>query len=306
MPGVNQINGIASYGFDVLPIKLSVKGGAQYFIVGDEDRIDFYTSLYGNVDKNNFYLIAAFNAHSVAEISNDFVSTISAEVATDAPEAEQLYIAIERLGTNPNWSGNPTLQQPIKISLRTSFIFKFFTIEAFANHIHDYVNVVKKPITNKSVMTYENINANIMGINAGVDLKYIESSLSYLYGENLTNSDVLTEINPLSITTSLLAPQFYGIKLSAVHHYENSMKRVVAALNESTSAAWNTIALNVSYSISNLVLNFEVDNLLNHNYTRHLSYTRNPFSSQTKVYDPGRTFRSVSYTHLTLPTNREV
>ena len=295
MPGVNQINGIASYGFDVLPIKLSVKGGAQYFIVGDEDRIDFYTSLYGNVDKNNFYLIAAFNAHSVAEISNDFVSTISAEVATDAPEAEQLYIAIERLGTNPNWSGNPTLQQPIKISLRTSLMYKFLSVEVFANHIHDYVNVVKKPITNKSVMTYENINANIMGINAGVDLKYIESSLSYLYGENLTNSGVLSEINPLSVTTSIRAPQFYGIKLSAVHHYENSMKRVVAALNESTSAAWNTIALNVSYSISNLVLNFEVDNLLNHNYTRHLSYTRNPFSSQTKVYDPGRTFRFTIY-----------
>src|SRR5690606_21561723 len=113
---------------------------------------------------------------------------ISAEVATDAPETEQMFIAIERMGTNPNWSGNPNLKQPVKISFRTSFVYRYFNIEGFANHISNYVNVVKKPITGKAVMTYENINANIMGINTGIDFNFLESNLSFLYGENLTNS----------------------------------------------------------------------------------------------------------------------
>ena len=76
---------------------------------------------------------------------------------------------------------------------------------------------------------------------------------------------------------------------------ENAMKRIDNLLKESASAAWNTVSLNVSYGISNFILNFEVDNILNHNYSRHLSYARNPFASGMKVYDPGRTFRFTIY-----------
>lgn len=295
MPNINQLGGVLSYSLDIMPIRLSVKAGTQYFIIGDEDRIDFYNKLYPEVGANNFYLTAALNANSVAEISKDFISSISAEVATDAPETEQMYIAIERMGTNPNWSGNPNLKQPVKISFRTSFIYKFFNIEGFANHISNYVNVVKKPITGKAVMTYENINANIMGINTGIDFNFLESNLSFLYGENLTNSSALPEISPLAVTTTLSLPEILGLKISATHHYENAMKRIDPLLNESTSAAWNTVSVNLSYNIRNVVLNFEIDNVLNHNYSRHLSYARNPFASGMKVYDPGRSFRFTIY-----------
>ena len=295
MPNINQIGGVLSYRLDIMPVQLSLKAGAQYFIIGDEDRISFYNKLYPEVDANNFYFTAAVNAYSVMEISKDFISSISAEVTTDAPETEQMFIAIERMGTNPNWSGNPNLKQPVKISFRTSFVYKFFNIEGFANHISNYVNVVKKPITGKAVMTYENINANIMGINTGVDFNFLESNLSFLYGENLTNSSALSEISPLAVTTTLFFPEIIGLKMSATHHYENGMKRIDPLLNESTSSAGNTVSVNLSYNISNIVLNFEVDNVLNHNYSRHLSYARNPFASGMKVYDPGRSFRFTIY-----------
>ncbi len=295
MPNVNQFSGVVTHSFDIMPIKLSLKGGAQYFVIGDEERIGFYNLLYADVNKNSFFITAALNAHSIAEISKNFISTISAEVATEAPETEQLYIAIERMGTNPNWSGNPNLKQPIKISLRTSFVYKYFNIEGFANHVSNYVNIVKKPITGKAVMTYENINANIMGINTGVDFKFLESNISFLYGENLSNSSALSEISPLSVTTTVRLPEVIGIKVSATHRYENAMKRIDYLLNETASAAWNIVSINLSYEVSNFILNFEVDNLLNHNYSRHLSYARNPFSSGMKVYDPGRTFRFTIY-----------
>ncbi len=295
MPNINQVSGIIAHSFELMPVTLSLKAGGQYFMIGDEDRVGFYNLLYQDVDKTNFYVTAGLNAHSFAEITKDLISTISAEVALDAPENEQLYIAIERMGANPNWSGNPNLKQPVKISFRTSFIYKFLSIEGFANHIHNYVNVVKRPITGKAVMTYDNVNANIMGLNAGVEFRLIQSYLSYLYGENLSTSSSLAEITPLSLTTTINAPEFSGFNLSVTHRYENAMKRVDKSLNESTSAAWNTLAANISYKIKNLVLNFEVDNLLNYNFSRHLSYARNPFSSQTKVYDPGRTFRFTVY-----------
>lgn len=295
IPNINQLGGVLTHSFDIMPIKLSLKGGAQYFIIGDEERISFYNLLYSDVDKNSFFVTAALNAYSIAEISKDFISTLSAEVATDAPETEQLYIAIERMGSNPNWSGNPNLKQPIKISFRASFVYRVFNIEGFLNHVNNYVNVVKKPITGKAVMTYENINANILGINTGVDFKFLESNLSFLYGENLTNSSALSEISPLAVTTTVHFPEVIGINISATHQYENGMKRVDPLLNETTSAAWNTISLNLSYSIGNIGLNFEVDNLLNYNYSRHLSYVRNPFASGMKVFDPGRTFRFTIY-----------
>lgn len=295
MPNVSQVGGVITHSFDIMPVKFSLKGGAQYFFIGDKERIGFYNLLYPDVKENNFYLTAAVNAFSTAQITNDFFASISGEVATDAPEAEQLYIAIERLGTNPNWSGNPNLKQPVKLSLRASFVYNFLTFEAFSNLVKNYVNVVKKPITNKGVMTYDNISASIMGLNAGVDFNYVKSYLSFLYGENLSGHSPLSEISPLSVTTTLTAPEFWNIRISATHRYENAMKRVDKSLNEITSSAWNTIAADVSYRLKNLVFNFEVDNLLNNNFSRHLSYARNPFSSQTKVFDPGRTFRFTVY-----------
>jgi len=295
MPNINQFGLIGAYLIESLPVKLVFKGGVQYLTIGEENRMSFFNKIYPDADKNNFYITAGLNALYSLQFSNDFITSFSADVSTDAPETEQLYIAIERLGTNPDWSGNPTLNQPLKVALRTTFNYSFLTLEGFANYVYNYVNIVKIKSLSKMAMTYENINAAIIGINFNAEIKFIGVDLSYLYGENITDSKPLSEIAPFSITSTFNLPIIYGLKISFVHRYENSMKRIDNSVSETQSSAWNTISLNSSTNIGDFTFGLEIDNLLNFNFSRHLSYVRNPFSSGVKVYDPGRSVRLTVY-----------
>ena len=67
-------------------------------------------------------------------------------------------------------------------------------------------------------------------------------------------------------------------------------------LKEDTTPAWYRIDLGVKYQLDNLLLRLEFENITNQLFYRHLSYSRNPFATGTKVYEPGRrVYMSLSY-----------
>jgi iron complex outermembrane recepter protein len=295
MPQINLISATGAHRFNVAFLTAFVKGGLQYYSIGDIARLDVYKTLYSSSEDNRIFFNGGINLFYSGELTNDITFSVSAEAVSEVPEAEQLFIAVERPMTNPSWFGNPTLEQPVRTGLRSIFDYSFVRIEGFANYIYNYVNIVKKNIAAKGVMTYDNINAAIMGVNLMLNYKFFETNLSYLYGENLINPGALAEITPLVVTSKIDLPEFSNFSFSIIHRYENSQKRIDNQLNEFPSSAWNTISLGVRYKFSDLVLNIEAENLLNHNYSRFLSYSRNPFSAGTKVFDPGRTFRLSLY-----------
>lgn len=81
-----------------------------------------------------------------------------------------------------------------------------------------------------------------------------------------------------------------GFKIILSHRYENAQSRINDDLKEFKTAAWNSIGLAIEYSYNFLTFTLQGFNLLDHNYIRYLSYSRNPFSSGIPVYEPGRSF----------------
>lgn len=293
MPNVDQISLNLSTDYSLSHIQTFLKGGFQFFRYKDGSRNDFYKELYADAKDNRIFVSAGLLGTYSTQLTEDFIFNATAEIATDAPEAEQLYIAIKRPMTNPDWSGNPTLNQPVKGGLRTSIGFKFIGLELFGNYVANYVEPVKKMKMMKPSLTYENVNAVIAGTNLIFRYEWIESSVSFLWGENYDSKKALAEIAPLSTYTMIRFPSFSGITFSVNHRYENSQSRINEDLKEFRTAAWNSVGLGVEYSLDYVTFNFQANNILNHNYVRYLSYSRSPFSAGTPVYEPGR---SISFT----------
>lgn len=290
MPNVDQISLNLSTDYSLGKLQTLLKGGAQYFRYKDGSREQFYKELFPDASNNRFFVSAALLGNYTTQLASDLIFSTTAEIATDAPEAEQLFISVQRPMTNPDWSGNPTLNQPVKGSIRTALSYKFFGAELFGNYVANYVEVVKKMKSMKPSLTYENINALIGGVNLIFKYEWLESNVSFLWGENYDSKTPLAEISPLSAYTVIRFPSFSGLTFSLNHRYENAQMRINENLKEFKTPAWNSLGLGIEYSIDFLTLNLQANNLLNHNYMRYLSYSRNPFSASIPVFEPGRYF----------------
>ena len=78
--------------------------------------------------------------------------------------------------------------------------------------------------------------------------------------------------------------------------YEAEQNRVDEILTEDPTPAWYRIDIGAKYELKNLLLRLELENITNQLYYRHLSYSRNPFATGTKVFEPGRKiYLSLSY-----------
>lgn len=299
LPNVDQLSLNLATDYSFGQISTFIKGGAQYFRYKDGSRNDFYKELFPDSKDNRIFFSAGLIGTYSFQLTNNLILSLSAEVATDAPEAEQLFISVKRPMTRSDWSGNPTLNQPIRGTLRTSLSFHFIRLELFGNYVNNYIDIVKKMKTMKPAMTYENVNALIAGTNITFSYKWIESNLTYLWGENYDSKKPLAEIAPLSVFTMIRTPELSGFRFTLSHRYENAQTRINDDLNEFKTAAWNSVGLGIEYSYNFLTFSLQGFNLLNHNYVRYLSYSRNPFSAGIPVYEPGRSINfSVSMNKL--------
>jgi iron complex outermembrane receptor protein len=213
------------------------------------------------------------------------------EFDTENPETESLFIAVKKPGTKPAWSGNPNLEQPIKTGIRGLLTYEKLNLEFFGTQVWNYNNLVSKKVNELNFLTFENIDALILGTNLSFTNEFIEFGTSYTWAKNKTKNIPLAEVAPLSIRTKLISPKLYNLIAFVKHTYNDSQLRIDETLNETTTSAWNKIDLGISYLWQSLSVSFEVENLLNSNYYQHLSYMRDPFASGSRVFEPGTTFR---------------
>ncbi len=288
MPNVDQIGLNLSENFSFEFVKVFLKGGLQYLTFKDEARKTFYEELYSNVSSKRYFISSGVTFVYSPKIHSNLTGKIITEFSSDSPDPELLFIAVKRMGNNPDWSGNPNLRQPVKFGARGTLDYKNISFEIFTNYILNYIDVVKKMKTNKPVMTYENVNSLLMGSNLHLRYRFFETNISYLWGENTKTKKPLAEIAPLSMNSSLYLPVFSNFDIIVYHQYENAQKRINKDLNEFSSATWNTIGLGLNYTYKDFNFDLRINNLLNHNYYRFLSFSRNPFSTNRPVYDPGR------------------
>lgn len=222
MPNVDHIGLNLSKEFVFGQFKTYVKGGVHLLRYKDDSRSNFYKELFTDIKQNRLFLGFGLLGSYSKHINKKLIFMTTAELATEAPEAEQLFVAVNRPMSKPDWSGNPTLKNPVRVSLRTTVILNPLSIELFGNYNINYIEVVKKMKSSKPTMTYDNVNAIIAGTNVTLNYKWIESVLSYAWGENIKSKKPLAEIAPLSLITTIKTPDIMGFKFIFSHRYENA------------------------------------------------------------------------------------
>ena len=292
----NLIPEINNIGFSLLheenagSVNYSGRFGFSYFNINERESVNFYKQYVEEAKPSTAFFTFSFNTSYTTLIQNVVGFGLMAEINSEAPQTEALFISVKKPMLNPDWSGNPNLSQPLKAGLRSSILYDKFSLELFANYVWDYVSLTRLT-TIKPVMTYKNIDAYFAGFNLGYESLYFDSELNYTYAQNTTEETPLAEIQPLNLKNTIKLPQVMGLNLYIRHTYNNAQTRIDENLGETTTPAYNKFDAGVTYSFSELTLNIEAENLTNAKYYQHLSYLRNPFASGMRVYEPGTTLR---------------
>jgi iron complex outermembrane receptor protein len=291
MPEVNMYSASVHHRIDFDKITVSGRAGIVHHSVGDENRLPFYQTLFPDADVSRWFPIFGLSANYSTLITDSWGAGVLVEASSEAPETEYMFIAVKKLMNKPTWSGNPTLNQPLRATVRGTINYLDIRLEAFATRVWNYVHLTKSMVDENAYLTYENINAYMIGFNFGLSWKFIDMNAGYIFAQNVTKNNPLSEIPPLRVTTILTSPEVYNLSLYIRHSYNDAQTRIDETLKESTTSAWNKVDLGATYSASTFLIALEVNNIMNANYYQHLSYLRNPFASGVQVYEQGTTVR---------------
>ena len=289
IPNLSNILVTGNHLLEFENLTLTGKLGLEFILVGDDSRLDFYKQLYSDVNDSRTFINFGAAASYIFRISDNSNIGAMAEFAGNAPELQTLYIGVKKPTGKPTWIGNPDLKEPIRSTLRLAYNHSLFNFELFGNYITNYVNLTKVVQSSSAkFMTYENVNATILGFNFNFTYNIVKLDVSYNYGVNNSSDKVLAEIQPFKATVTLQSPDYYNFTSYIRNTFNAEQNRVDELLNETTTPSWNKFDLGIQYKYNLLKFSFEVENLFNEQYYQHLSYQRDPFASGATVYEPGR------------------
>jgi outer membrane receptor protein involved in Fe transport len=214
-----------------------------------------------------------------------------AELNSAAPEAEQLYIALNRPGANPDWVGNPGLRDPLRGTLRATLDRGPLSLALFGSHVWDYVYLVKRTAAGTPYQTYANVNALLAGCNLQLSWPHLVFRAQWNWGERTAENAPLAEIAPLAASLRLQTPQLHHTRLWLLVEGAAEQTRVDDSLNERPTPGWGRADLGLTLESGAWRLDLRLLNLTDTTYFRHLAYLRNPFASGADVYEPGRSVR---------------
>lgn len=222
---------------------------------------------------------------------------VSAELASEPPTAEQLFITVRRpmmMGTRkPDWTGNPTLDAPVRASLRGEHHAPFARLELGGSYVKGDVLPVAKRAGTSASMTYANTDAALLSGRAEGRVRFVEWALSYTLGWNLDRKQELAEVPPFLATLTARPPLASGLRGLVRVEAAGAQRRVDETLYEITTDAWGRLDLGLDWVASARArVALEVDNVTGSLYSDHLSFARDPFAAGVRVLEPGRTLRA--------------
>jgi len=296
MPNTKIFSAVAQHEITISKIRVYGKLGIANQSMNDSGRENFYEWYYNVGNYSRWFPLFGISAEYTGTIAGSIGYGVMLEGAGEIPSLEELYIAVEKPGQKPNWSGNPNLSQPIKGGVRGMLAYKNLSMEIYYSQIWNYVNLTKFTSSTGVVQTYKNVEAQLIGTNINFNSTYLDLGISYTYGQNLTHDTPLAEIRPLEINGKIRSPKYFNTLLYVAFIYEAEQNRVDKILTEDITPSWYKMDIGVKYEFQNLLLRLEFENITNQLYYKHLSYSRNPFATGTKVFEPGRrVYLSLSY-----------
>ncbi len=238
------------------------------------------------------------------------------------PDAQERFFALDRMGpmeaSYGDWVGNPDLKPPKNTELDVGLNVKGRSLSAkvnlFYSFVKDYITLYRDtdvfPSTTMGSSTqarsYTNVDAHLYGGEAQItysltDRLFLEGGLSYVRGrkdtdpsKNIRDRDI-AEIPPLKTRVALRYDTGYHFGEVEVLA-QATQDKVDSDLRERKTSGWAVINLKAGAHVGNFRLTAGVENLLDKFYYEHLSYSRDPFATGTKVPEPGRNFYlSVGY-----------
>ncbi|MCB2205078.1 TonB-dependent receptor [bacterium] len=291
MPEVYQYYGAASSGMTCGAWHISLRGGLTHLRIGDDSRLAFYREVFADAENGrNFPLVAAtlqWRRRDGLQSGYGF----QVEVATESPQAEELYVTVRKPGDKPAWIGNPTLAQPVRGTLRGSARWHALQAEAFCSSVANYVQPAKRSGSQGMYQTFENVDALLVGVTMRYERKLLTADVAWTWGQHLNNSNPLSEIPPLRAQLQLRSPEWQRVLLHAGIVTQAAQYRIDPTLGEDGTPGWLRVDAGLRWNGSMLRADLTVENLFDNNYRQHLSYLRNPFAAGNQVWEPGRVVR---------------
>lgn len=291
LPEVGLYGGTVAHELDFAGLHFAGKAGVAGYQLGDSRNLDFYKKAWADSKDTRFYPVAGLSVTGTRLIADQVSVSGMLDFAAEIPEAEALYVKVQRMTGKPWWTGNPELDQPFRSTVRTNLHWSFLSADLFGSYILGYVSPASVVSGTQKYQTFDNINALLAGITVKAAGPFTETRLVYTYGENRSSGKPLTEIQPLQWMTTVKSPEWNSLQGWMRHTWENAQKRVDSSLLETESKSWNKVDAGISGTLFSFRVDLEAENLLNETFTKHLSYVRDPFSSGTRVVEPGRSFR---------------
>lgn len=276
-------------------VSLGARLGLQHQWLGDASRLPFYQTLYPAAADERWFVPFGLMANLARPLGDALVGGLQADLGSEAPHPRDLYIAVQKPMGKPWWSGNPTLRQPLRATLRARLRGHGVTVEGFATRIWDYAGLAASRVevmeTVRAYQTVTNIDAALAGASVAVERAWFVLRASGLIGQNLSADSPLAEVPPLSVETTLRAPRWRGLGLWVRHHWDDAQARVDGSLGETSTPAWNRVDAGAVWERGPLTATLELHNLGDVEYAEHLSFQRDPFAAKERVYAPGRQLR---------------
>jgi len=271
--------------------RLTGLAGLQRQWLGDGERLTFHRQYHPASDDAVIFVPFGLTLSHIIPLNQTTTIDLLLEGGSQAPEPEQLYIAVRKPPTKPSWSGNPQLDAPLRVTARTGLRTRLLELEFFGTRMWNYVALARRTHGGAAFQTFENIDAWLGGVNLNGSWRMLELAASWHWGENSTRRSPLAEIQPLQASVRLWAPPFRDLQPYAHYTVADAQNHVDPHLNESATSSWQRLDLGFEFGWERMLFYCELQNVANEEYTQHLSYLRNPFAAGTRVVEPGRTLR---------------
>jgi iron complex outermembrane receptor protein len=265
--------------------------GLTRFSIEEKERAAFYKPLYGDQSTDRVFASWGVGAAVQKQLTDRLSGVITFDAAGEPPTPQALYIAVQRPMGKAYWSGNPGLNEPIRLTLRGKLNYRKATLELSASHVWDYADMISASVGSQKYQTYANFDMRVVAANFHADWRYFSLATGYSVAERVSTETPLAEMPPFFATYMVKSPEIRQAQIYWRHTYNDAQTRVDKTLKESPTGSWHRFDLGVTYTWSPIRLTLEVENLFDELYAQHLSYLRDPFASGGRVYEPGRTVR---------------
>lgn len=227
---------------------------------------------------------------SHARLLSGAAVTGALELAADAPGIEQQFIVLDRPGTGTDWVGNPTLDDPLRATVRLGATRGVVQAELFGTRVADYPVLARAMVGTAAVRPTPRWTL-LAGASLRAEWELVAAGLNWNWGEQVDSQVPLAEIQPLTFDLELRSPTWNGATARAWYRHATAQHRVDLSQGESATDAWNRLDLAAAWQAGDVRYELALDNATNVLYTQHLSYQRNPFAAGLRVWEPGRTLR---------------